>query len=618
MRGMLKGILFSAFITFGMGMMACCETSCNTSCCETSCDDTCCDATCCSGGSYFGIRSQSWNAARELVGWQQFINKFEMESVYGAFTITPEYTRSFRPCRIAGFLFGQDLQNGVLTVSGSRKGVTGAAVADGTARASTEWLADYFGLPTDFHSEVRFTPRISNFIVDLNLYLGFDELFEGAYMRVHAPIVYTKWQLNMCEDVKVKGERDFDAGYMDSTLVARANLPESFEAAMKGVKWGDMQEALKYGKIDCCKLTKTRLSDIHLTLGWNFLQDEDYHFGLNVRAGFPTGNKATGTYLFEPIVGNGGHFELGGGLTASARLWTSDDEESSFYVYMDANVAHLFKRKLVRSFDLTNRPNSRYMLIQEMSSPAANLYGGAAAGSTTASDYEYADALFPLINKSTCCTDVSVAVMGEAAIKFAYNWNSWSFDLGYNIWGRTGEKRCQGCSLDANKYALKGDAFVYGFTDANSDAVAGNTGFPLAATENSATINAGTNTVSGTAFALADRANPRIDNVQLAWAADAATNELHVTTAGTTQTNTSIQPTFLKATDFNTGKTSSALSHKVFAHVSYAWIEDEEVEDDWVPFIGLGGEAEFGSKNSGCYNAVSQWGVWVKGGLAFN
>ena len=43
---------------------------------------------------YLAPRSQGINGARELVGWQTQINKWDMCSIYGSFSITPEYTQN--------------------------------------------------------------------------------------------------------------------------------------------------------------------------------------------------------------------------------------------------------------------------------------------------------------------------------------------------------------------------------------------------------------------------------------------------------------------------------------------------------------------------------------------
>ena len=57
------------------------------------------------------FRSQGFNGARELVGWQTQINKYDMGNWYGSFSVTPEYTQSFRANRITEWLFCDALTN---------------------------------------------------------------------------------------------------------------------------------------------------------------------------------------------------------------------------------------------------------------------------------------------------------------------------------------------------------------------------------------------------------------------------------------------------------------------------------------------------------------------------
>src|SRR5262249_3423637 len=106
------------------------------------------------------------------------------------------------------------------------------------------------------------------------------------------------------------------------------------------------------------------------------------------------------------------------------------------------------------------------------------------------------------------------------------------------------------------------------------------------------------------------------------------------------RTRTSIQPITLDTASINYAS-NRGLSHKVFTHLSYNWMPCE----DYTPFIGIGASAEFGQscKNRDCDDrrqcnnvctpktacnddvdgscvtcALSQWAVWIKGGVLFN
>jgi len=584
---------------------SCCGT-CGNDCCGTCCDsdcDDCCKASAC-GYPFLAYRSQSWNAARQIVGIQPFINRYDMDKYYGNFAITMEYTRSMRPHRITQFLFGRDTTecNSIL--------IQGGLLPNRSPKA---WLADYFGLPCDFNSRVSFHPTIENFMVDLDFYLGLDEFKEGMYFRVYAPLTWTRWKLRMCECVKDFGECYFDRGYMSADQVLLDELPTNFTEAISGcTTWGDMQSPLRYGRMTSCPMTMTRLSDIQLVYGWNFVRDCDYHFGLNIRMGIPTGNRPCARYLFEPIIGNGKHWELGGGLTSKYIFWRSEENEDDYWgVYLDANIAHLFRTNQCRSFDFCgcNNSGSRYMLLAQMGTNQNTLQGGPDIQNLTEADYQYKRKLIPAIHYTTYNVEVSIAVQADIVLKFGYNHDNWSCDFGYNLWARSGEKFCFtdccccGCESDG-VYAIKGDAALYGYTGTNNtDAV------PLSSSQAGATIRSVQNIREETLEETFR--NKGSDNSQLAWTDGQA---LTIYEEPFVQLYTSIQPNLVSCNHVNFCNSPSALSHKLFAHFSYTWAERE---DCWTPYLGFGGEAEFDGNCNTCRFAVSQWGMWLKGGIAF-
>src|SRR5438477_2614950 len=58
----------------------------------------------------FNTRSISRNAARDLAGWANYINKdSSRDVVYGALSVTPEYNHTFDGSAITRTLFGDNL-----------------------------------------------------------------------------------------------------------------------------------------------------------------------------------------------------------------------------------------------------------------------------------------------------------------------------------------------------------------------------------------------------------------------------------------------------------------------------------------------------------------------------
>ena len=125
----------------------------------------------------------------------------------------------------------------------------------------------------------------------------------------------------------------------------------------------------------------------------------------------------------------------------------------------------------------------------------------------------------------------------------------------------------------------------------------------------------------------AGKQNPNIDNPFSAVAdsnGDGTFNPVRTAPGGSDQIKTSIQPILLTRNDIdiNSARTRGR-SHKIFSHFSHVIILQNST-----PYIGLGAEVEFGQRGAcmltvqpnepSCVNtALSFWGVWFKGGIAF-
>ena len=57
----------------------------------------------------------------------------------------------------------------------------------------------------------------------------------------------------------------------------------------------------------------TGVADIDLVLGYNFLNKEKYHAGINLGLTIPCGEENSGDVVWHPIYGNANHWALGVG-----------------------------------------------------------------------------------------------------------------------------------------------------------------------------------------------------------------------------------------------------------------------------------------------------------------
>jgi hypothetical protein len=557
------------------------------------------DMNCFGKKTIFGIRSQGLDGVRELAGWQQLIYKCDQDSNYGTVAATVEYSRSFRPQEIAEFLFGTSK----LRFSGSM-----------AERQPGDILADYFGLPADFSSTVCFSPHISNTIFDLNWFQAFDAYLPGLFIMVHVPIVHTKWNLYFQELGINPGTQFYPAGYMSNMRINASSLPQSVRKAMQGKTiYGDMDQPLLYGKI-FGRQTQNRVAEIQTTIGWNYNQPW-YHAGISFRVGAPTGNATTAEFIFEEIVGNRHHWDVGIGLSGHVVCWQDKEKGRKIAVYGDAHVSHLFTSQQKRSFDFTNNgPGSRYILLEQFQAPSEGLL---IAGNPTSQ--QYMGNLVNAINYTTFDTKISIAVQGEVVLKLAYQSDGFEFDFGYNFWANSKEKMHCRDLFPSNKYALKGDAQVYGFTTANSSVA-------LNATQSMATLLGGQGKGNGN-YQNLNADNPAVATTtavpntlfQLNTQDAAPVNPVNPAMGGLgiaqVPVNGSNPAILLSDKDINneSGILPRALSHRVFVYAGNVW----DNRDDLDPYLGIGLSGEFAHTNP-CDNAMcSQWAIWVKAGIAY-
>lgn len=590
---------------------------------------------------YFSIRSQSENAARRISGMTNIFYQYSSDNVvYGTLSIAPEYTRTFNSQDITDCLFDNSLLckpcESSIAISGSRS----------PDRGNGDWLADYFYLPTDFSSIVTFKPIIDNFIIDFEYYVQFDAWVPGLYFQLSMPLTHSRWDLRMHEEVINCGTHIDDYGYFSPQKLTK--FLDNFTQYANGCSIDPIiqnlsdnpavkdevvivAQPLLRAQMSSERLIRTRVADLRMFFGWDYIFCENQgHFGLDIQAAAPTGNAPKANYLFEPIVGNGNHWELGGGVHGLIRFAQSEDYERSCCFYAEANVTHLFKTKQRRTFDLCGKPMSRYMLAQRMKTKVEdNLVGvqnGNEIAPTAQFGYEYA----PVANLSSVDVSVSAAVQADIVALFNLTRKGFTWDIGYNFWGKTCDSiGCPEAFDVCDKWSLKGDAAVFGYESNvfGSEDLLINSPVALSATQSEATIHSGLNFPSAGAPTPVEiqegRRNPRIDNPLPARAQTNLTAQPG-TMPNADRIKTSVEPEFFTASSLSTqaGRTKG-ISSKVFTHLQYLWCAG----NGWQPYLGVGGEAEFGHQSKpfmvekccsclGC--AVSQWGIWFKGGVVFN
>lgn len=547
----------------------------------------------------------------EMMGTRDLIHRYSDDSHtnYIHLSGTALYDELYAHEQIAHYFFGKEQ----LIFSGSRY----------PNRGEHDLLADYFGMSTTAYTTLCFNPRMSNFTTDLFWFTGLDGLKKGLYISARLPIVRAVWDLHGMETVTSSGV-GHPAGYMGPQDIAVGDdeglLVTHVSDFLRGNRFasrgditpcimGDIHEQLAYGRI-ARHQTATQIADIILTLGYNAIQNKRFSCSFFARGVLHTGEHSKAEMLFEPIIGNGGHWEVGAGCNIRIDCWQSEDANREISFCFDACLTHLFKADQNRSFDFKHKGHgSRYMLMTQLGTPSQNLFLGSPAGPASASQYQ--GRIVPAINETTLTIKTEIPLQADLLFTGMYNHYDTSIEFGYNFFARSSE-RCKGRDhFPSNLFALKGDAQVYGFDNFDNPV-------KLGATQSEATLHAGqkqTNFEATEEFANFNSDSPII-------AANNTTNLNQLTTADSVAFSiplavirTSQDPTLLTDNDIDvrSGLLPRLITHRLYLSVSHRWEYDKE---KWTPFLGLNGYLEWMQEECTDTHPAS-WAIGIKGGVSF-
>jgi hypothetical protein len=300
-------------------------------------------------------------------------------------------------------------------------------VAGAAGFGTQNLLAQDFNIFTvdgDFQSNITIAPQQS--VIGLGLHGRYSfwknhDSGRGFWLSVSTSIQHVKNDMNFCEFIVNNGGGVNEA----ANDVVVANMTEAFA-----------QPAWKFGKI-CANssMKKTGLADIEFKAGYEWLQHEPAHMESYIGLVIPTGNKNEGEFVFEPIVGRGKYFGIMFGSCLGLEIWNSDDGDKNIRYELANHTEILFKKDQVRSFDLKNRPWSRYLPVY------ANIEQAQAAAALVAADPLHAmNMSTPGINVFTQGVKVTPGLTHDINTAFVFTCRRFQAEAGYNFLAKRAEK----------------------------------------------------------------------------------------------------------------------------------------------------------------------------------
>ncbi|MBV8661054.1 MAG: hypothetical protein JO129_02830 [Candidatus Dependentiae bacterium] len=534
--------------------------------------------------SFFQPRAFSANLSREMM--MEGFKHNDLGEWYGDFSATAVYQRSWtinnnntsistsfsnNPYVNAGFGLGT-----FPFWSGTNSMVVGSA-SSGSTPFNVDAYQFGLGLVTTPGS-ITLNPIVYQTGADFMFILGSHKEQSNFFAKIKAPIGIYNINPQLTEFIPTLPNPPVyaigtlsDASTTTTFSLPATTMTQAFAGYLEGGQLSSQTPQIatignflpmKYGLIDGDQSSGARIGDIEMTAGYRYFSEDNYIVSIALRAAAPTGNKAQGIYMLEPIFGRGGNWGLGGYVDGRFTCWEGNNE-NSLQVRIMADVMHLFAAHSVRSYDLiANGVGSKYLLV-------ADYLNGI-----------YQNQIGNLINYSTLASTSSFAVEGDVAIALTFYARNWEFDLGYEFWGRSAETLTITGDFPNQRYAVLGNQGVgtqvpnisanncQPFAQINIPSQP----FTLPATQNAGTVIATTQTQVVNAALAGNRI---------------ASSQLNIDAA----------------------QQAMSLTSKAFAQVAYRWIDSKAC-----PHLGLMSEFEFSTSGN---NALPQWSIALIGGVTF-
>lgn len=413
--------------------------SCDTSCgCEEV--NPCCvlqDNECgVFGKSVYVGRSQGNNLARKEFAIAEYTHLWDVCKFYGVAQVTFEYQQTFNNNKLANWFspngssvmtYGLDYEtnevgSGFFNINALNFGVT----SSGT---------------------ISFSPKKTDFITDIYLYVGFDAFIPLFWMSIDAPIVHTTWDLHLKDCLttmstsSIYPANSVGAGDIDVVFNSQTPMLDAFKGK---VGFGDAPQ-LEFGRI-CGERSDTTVANLRFDIGYDFIRCPHYYFAASVDFSTAISTQPDATYLFDAMVGNYARWQAGVFAIFAYNFWQNCDQDKQATFVLAANVDHVYGKTQQRLLGL-NIPGvteqeknwSYYLLLKKFNSSnqaiglerAANILAG----------------------------NVKVKANAEVNLlaEFEFKLCSYLMGFGYEFWCRTQEQiTCRYFTILDHTYAIKG------------------------------------------------------------------------------------------------------------------------------------------------------------------
>ncbi len=295
----------------------------------------------------------------------------------------------------------------------------------------------------EFQSQICFQPSRSVGGVGFTYRQGFARRDDGRgfFFVASFPIERVKTSMHLGETVYSDGNGALECatiGNAPYTPADTLSCPLASAVGLNGVAYAPVanacqafsQPAWAFGRIDnnSSENHRTGVADVDLLIGYDLTHGEHCYMSSYGGVLAPTGNRPNGITMFEPIIGHNHHTTIRWGGSFGAELWTHKTKNRNIWFDFQSEFFFHLNNTQVRSFDVKNKPWSRYMQVYSSFEQAQEAF-------VTGNPYLHT----PGINVFTQQVKVNAGTARTYQSAFIFNNEGFEGELGYTFFARPDE-----------------------------------------------------------------------------------------------------------------------------------------------------------------------------------
>ncbi len=260
--------------------------------------------------------------------------------------------------------------------------------------------AEWLNLPDNFRGNLAIKPEqqqlgfLIEYHQDLKQWID-NSFFNSTFLDFSIPFVSVENDLNLSQ---------FNVANKSNTS------PQDIIAAFQ-------QKAWKFSRITG-KRSRFGAAEIKVSFGRSYLSQDYFQVIYSSLFTIPTGKKQNPEFVFDPVVGNNRYVGLGGAVNFQLLL-NSDPSRFALCFFLNFEAIYLIRNKQFRTFDLKNKPWSRFLLYNKQGAkPNQNIPG---------------------VNLLTVDTVSRPFGMFDFSAGWRVQNDRFEVELGYNAWGHGDE-----------------------------------------------------------------------------------------------------------------------------------------------------------------------------------